>query len=132
MMRGTSRGSLRTSTTSPASTATSVPAPMAMPTSAVRRAGASFTPSPTIATRAPRRRPPLASALPLLALRRLLLRQDLGEDGVDAELLGHRAGHRLRIAGHHDHLDALRVEPLHRPGGPPAARARHPRHPAGR
>ncbi len=32
------------------STATSVPAPIAMPTSAVARAGASFTPSPTIAT----------------------------------------------------------------------------------
>ena len=46
MMRGTSRGSLRTSTMSPASTATSVPAPIAMPTSAATRAGASFTPSP--------------------------------------------------------------------------------------
>ena len=34
--------------------ATSVPAPMAMPTSARARAGASFTPSPTIATDRPR------------------------------------------------------------------------------
>ena len=34
------------STTSPASTATSVPAPIAMPTSAATSAGASFTPSP--------------------------------------------------------------------------------------
>jgi hypothetical protein len=34
----------------PASTATSVPAPMAIPMSAVASAGASFTPSPTIAT----------------------------------------------------------------------------------
>jgi hypothetical protein len=42
---------LRTSTMSRASTATSVPAPIAIPTSAVSSAGASFTPSPTIATR---------------------------------------------------------------------------------
>jgi hypothetical protein len=38
----------------PASTATLVPAPMAMPMSAVARAGASLTPSPTMATRCPR------------------------------------------------------------------------------
>lgn len=37
-------------TTSAASTATSVPVPMAMPTSAWARAGESLTPSPTIAT----------------------------------------------------------------------------------
>jgi hypothetical protein len=50
MMRGMPRGSERTSTISPASTTTSVPAPIAIPTSAVARAGASFTSSPTIAT----------------------------------------------------------------------------------
>eukprot|EP00238_Polyblepharides_amylifera_P010770 CAMPEP_0196584380 /NCGR_PEP_ID=MMETSP1081-20130531/46874_1 /TAXON_ID=36882 /ORGANISM="Pyramimonas amylifera, Strain CCMP720" /LENGTH=92 /DNA_ID=CAMNT_0041905563 /DNA_START=338 /DNA_END=616 /DNA_ORIENTATION=- len=38
------------STKSAASMATSVPAPMAIPTSAAARAGESFTPSPTIAT----------------------------------------------------------------------------------
>lgn len=37
-------------TTSAASMATSVPVPMAMPTSAMARAGESFTPSPTMAT----------------------------------------------------------------------------------
>ena len=37
-------------TTSAASMATSVPVPMAMPTSARARAGESFTPSPTMAT----------------------------------------------------------------------------------
>jgi len=37
------------------SIATSVPAPIAIPTSAATRAGASFTPSPTIATVRPRR-----------------------------------------------------------------------------
>src|SRR5205814_455984 len=39
MIRGTSRGSLRRSTMSPASTATSGPAPVATPTSAVTIAG---------------------------------------------------------------------------------------------
>ncbi len=39
-----------TSTTSAASSATSVPLPMAIPTSALVKAGASFIPSPTIAT----------------------------------------------------------------------------------
>ena len=55
MIAGTSRGSDRTSTMSADSIATSVPAPMAIPTSADTSAGASFTPSPTIATVKPRR-----------------------------------------------------------------------------
>ena len=45
---GTHLKSLPTSTTSALSTATSVPAPIAIPTSALTRAGASFMPSPTI------------------------------------------------------------------------------------
>src|SRR2546429_233444 len=53
MRRTTSRGSFRTRTMSADSIATSVPAPIAIPTSAWTRAGASFTPSPTIATRCP-------------------------------------------------------------------------------
>jgi hypothetical protein len=52
----TSLGSLRTSTTSADSTATSVPAPMATPRSASTSAGASLTPSPIMATRKPRSR----------------------------------------------------------------------------
>ena len=48
-----SRRSLRTRTASALSMATSVPAPMAMPRSACTRAGASFTPSPIMATRCP-------------------------------------------------------------------------------
>ena len=51
-----SAGAEPTSTTSPASRATSVPVPMAMPTSAAPRAGASLTPSPTMATCLPARR----------------------------------------------------------------------------
>ncbi len=46
----TSSRSLRISTISADSMATSVPAPMAMPTSARARAGASLMPSPTMAT----------------------------------------------------------------------------------
>src|SRR5204863_237935 len=53
-MAVTSRGSDRTSTMSADSIATSVPAPTAMPTSAWVSAGASFTPSPVIATVSPR------------------------------------------------------------------------------
>src|SRR5207237_707924 len=53
-MAVTSRGSDRTSTMSADSIATSVPAPTAMPTSAWMSAGASFTPSPVIATVSPR------------------------------------------------------------------------------
>src|SRR5665647_3262052 len=52
---GTSRGSERIRTTSAVSMATSVPAPIATPMSAVARAGASLTPSPTMATRRPAR-----------------------------------------------------------------------------
>ena len=51
MAAGTSSTSERISTTSAASMAISVPAPMAMPTSARARAGASLMPSPTMATR---------------------------------------------------------------------------------
>ena len=68
MIRGTSRGSLRTSTMSPASTATSVPAPMAIPTSAVAKAGASLTPSPTIATRLPLSFPVIAPVVVVYAV----------------------------------------------------------------
>src|SRR6266542_2965830 len=50
---GMSSGSERISTTSAVSMATSVPAPMAIPRSAAARAGASFTPSPTMATLVP-------------------------------------------------------------------------------
>lgn len=49
----TSSRSFRISTTWAASTATSVPAAIAIPTSACASAGESFTPSPTIATRIP-------------------------------------------------------------------------------
>ena len=61
--------------------ATSVPAPIAMPTSAWASAGASLTPSPTIATVRP-------SACSCCDLGGLVLRADAGEVPVDAELGG--------------------------------------------
>src|SRR5258708_2574807 len=53
MAASTSSGSLRISTIWAVSMATPVPAPIAMPRSACARAGASFTPSPTIAVNSP-------------------------------------------------------------------------------
>ena len=53
MAQTTSRGSLRTRTIPADSMSPSVPAPIAIPTSAVASTGASFTPSPTIATLLP-------------------------------------------------------------------------------
>ncbi|MNI56250.1 hypothetical protein D3C73_1112410 [compost metagenome] len=50
MASATSRGSDRMSVMEAVSMATSEPEPMAMPTSAAASAGASFTPSPTMAT----------------------------------------------------------------------------------
>ena len=91
----TSSGSERMSTTSAVSMATSVPAPMAMPTSAWASAGASLTPSPTIATRRP-------WPLQLGDLGGLVAGQHLGDDLVDAELVGDPPGGGLVVAGEHD------------------------------
>jgi hypothetical protein len=71
----TARGSSEAKTTRADSMATSVPAPIAMPTSGRANAGASFTPSPTI-------RPMMMSAvLALISLR--LDGVGLSEDGVN-------------------------------------------------
>ena len=59
----------------------------------------------------------LPCRLQLLDLRRLLLRQHLGEHRVDAELLRHRVGHRLRVAGQHHDLDARSWSRRDRLGG---------------
>ena len=72
---------------------------MAMPTSAWASAGASLTPSPTIATRAP----PACSARDGV---RLVRGQHLGEHLVDAECAGDRARDRSCVAGDHRHRAA--------------------------
>ena len=77
---------------SEASIATSVPVPIARPRSAWASAGASLTPSPTIATTRPSscsRR--MTSALPA--------GQDVGDDLVDPDLGRDRAGGRGVVAG---------------------------------
>ena len=92
------------------SMATSVPVPMAMPTSAAARAGASLTPSPAMATT----RPSARSALDDVAL---VVGQHLGLDPVDAQAAGDGLGGDLVVAGEHDDLDALRSQRLERGGG---------------
>ena len=101
--RTSPRRSPRTSVTPALSIATSVPVPIAMPTSACASAGASLMPSPAIATRAP-------LALQPLDHRRLLLRQHVGFDLVDAELARDRVGGDAAVAGQHHDPQALRVQ----------------------
>src|SRR5262249_51363945 len=93
----TSRGSERMRTTSAVSIATSVPAPIAIPTSAWASAGASLIPSPTIATRRP--------SLQLLHFLRLVLRQHLGDHLVAPELGGDPFGGLAVVAGEHHRPD---------------------------
>ena len=72
--------------------ATSVPVPIARPRSAAASAAASLTPSPTIADR---------PALVLQAMDHgdLVGGEDLGDDLVDADLGGDRAGGSFVVAG---------------------------------
>ena len=86
--------------TSAVSMATSVPVPMAMPTSAWARAGASLMPSPTMPTFLP-------FFLDLLDLGGFLFRPHFGEDLVDAHLFGNGAGGLGIVAGEHDHFQML-------------------------
>ena len=89
---------------------------MAMPTSADASAGASFTPSPTIATE-PNLPPQLVDR------RHLVFGQQLGPHLVHAELAGNRLRGGLAVAGqHHDRLDALTPQQLERVA--PASRGR--------
>ena len=103
----TLRGSDDPSTTPADSIATSVPAPIAIPTSARASAGASFTPSPTIATFNPRA---WSSATACV----LVLGEHFGEHLVDRQLLPDAVGDLLRVARDHHHLDATRVQIAHR------------------
>ena len=97
MTDSTDRGSSLARMTPAEAMATSVPAPIAMPTSAWARAGASLTPSPTIATL----RPSACSCFDLVGL---VLGADPGEVAVDAEFGGDGGGHGFGVAGDHHHL----------------------------
>ena len=99
------RRSPLTSVTPALSIATSVPVPIAMPTSACASAGASLMPSPAIATLRP-------SRLELLDGFALLLGQHLRLDVVDAELSRDRFGRRPVVSREHDDAHALVVQRL--------------------
>ena len=89
---------------SEASIATSVPVPIASPRSAWASAGASLTPSPTIATTRP-------SACSRRTTSAFSDGQDLGDHLVDPDLGGHGAGRRLVVAGQQDRAQAERAQP---------------------
>ena len=94
----------------PASLAAWVPVFMATPTSACASAGASLVPSPVMATRKP-------PCLLLADERHLVLGRGLGEEVVDAGLLGDGGGGERVVAGDHHRADAHAaqlVEPLAR------------------
>ena len=80
---------------------------MAIPTSAWASAGASLTPSPTMATRWPCSCRSRDRAV-------LVLGQYFGEDLVDVQLGRDRFGDRSGIAGDHHHLRADRVQRVDR------------------
>ncbi len=82
--------------------ATSVPVPIAMPTSAAAKAGASLTPSPAMAT----------TGLPAQALDHLalFLGQHLGLDLGYSELASNGIGGRSIIPGQHHDANAVSLE----------------------
>ena len=98
MAAGTSLRRLFISTTSAASMATSVPAPMAMPMSARVSAGASLMPSPTMAT--------LPRALQAADLALLAVGQHARDHLVHAGLRADGPGRALVVAREHDDADA--------------------------
>ena len=91
------------------SIATSVPVPIAMPTSAAASAGASLTPSPAIATT----RPALRSFSTTVGL---AVRQHLGLDLGDAEPARDGLRGRAVVAGQHHDADAVCAQRLERVG----------------
>ena len=110
---GTSSGSERMSTTSAVSMATSVPAPMAMPRSAWAMGNVDAVAD---------HRHPAAARLQFLDLGGLVAGQHLGDDGVDAKLIGDPAGGGRVVTGEHDDLDACLVQRPDRFGGGVACR----------
>ncbi len=110
MARATPRRSPLISVTPAVSIATSVPVPMAMPTSAWASAGASLMPSPTMATTVrpgpfARRSWPRQSRCSWIALTCAALSpgSTSASTCVDAHLAGDRFGRAPVVAGQHDH-----------------------------
>ena len=90
--------SLPSRQTSAASRDTSAPHPRAIPTSAAARAGASLTPSPTMATR-PCSGPDLPNRRQFVVRQQLALR-------VDAQLAGQLVSPLLMVAGQYAHVQS--------------------------
>ena len=88
---------------SEASIATSVPVPIARPRSACASAGASLTPSPTIATTRP-------SSCSRRMTSALSVGQDVGDHLVDPDLGGDGRGRRGVVAGQQHRPQAERRE----------------------
>ncbi len=113
MACGTSAGSPRIKAMPAVSMATSVPVAMARPRSAAAKAGASLTPSPTIATLAP-------SAFSACDGMGLVIRQQIGANIVEAQFGGDLGGCPFIVARQHQGFDAQGVERLdRRPGAGP-------------
>jgi len=74
-------------------------------------------------------RHPAPGALQLGDLRRLVLRQYLRDDGVDAELSGDPFGGGAVVAGEHDDLDIQLVQRIDRGRGGGPGRIRDGQHP---
>ena len=109
----TTHRSSRTMIRSAALIATSVPEPTARPRSAAANAGASFTPSPTIATHRP-------SCLQAPDDRDLLRGQRAGHDLGDPDRRAYCPGCRLVVSRQKDAAQSERLQPAHRGrgGGP--------------
>ncbi len=85
------------------SMATSVPAPMAIPTSACAKAGASFTPSPTMATFSP-------CSCSAATSECLSSGSTSERTSIDAEIPSYCLGHLVGVSGDHRHLQADGVQ----------------------
>ncbi len=99
--------------------ATSVPVPMAMPTSAVARAGASLTPSPAIATLRP-------SAWSFVTAAAFWSGRTSATTSSMPSSRRHRLGGGAAVAGEHDQPQALGVERRDRRRGALLDRVGHP------
>src|SRR5213594_1997277 len=89
----------------PVSFATSVPLPMAIPTSAAASAGASFIPSPTMTTFLP--------SLNLSDMILLLVWTDIGEDSINSKGFGDSLGRSFIVTREHHHLQPHRLQRIH-------------------
>src|ERR1043166_23990 len=115
------RRSPLTSVTSALSIATSVPVPIAMPTSAAAKAGASLIPSPAtggvLFAPPPRHRPPPAFAAERFDEVNFVGGLDLGLPVIDAQFGRDGTGCSAIVASAHNHADSELMKIGDPPGG---------------